>query len=124
MDKDRIRDFVSASAPVERAPSLRSVNGIGARLIGTILLPGTTLYIAGVWFTFFYVPLFPEGFYIVSGNYPEYRFHRRTYYNAISELTGSDVARRFIATSYGGSVVVAVLVFFMFYIVSLVFHSR
>ena len=64
--------------PVESAPALKRVNGIGVGLLGWKReIPGSPMYFKGYWITVLFFPLIPLGFYVVSGGYPEYRFHAR-----------------------------------------------
>ncbi|KPP90148.1 MAG: hypothetical protein HLUCCO15_09885 [Erythrobacteraceae bacterium HL-111] len=35
------------------------------------------MYFKGYWISFLFLPVIPLGFYVVSGGYPEYRFHAK-----------------------------------------------
>ena len=61
---------------IVRAPPLRRVNGIGFALLGRKReIPDSPMYFKGYWFTILFIPIIPICFYVVSGGYPQYRFH-------------------------------------------------
>jgi hypothetical protein len=61
--------------PVDRAPSLRRVNGWGCSLVGRYKDPEIApLYYALYVFTVVWIPLMPVQIYIVSGDFSGYRF--------------------------------------------------
>jgi hypothetical protein len=63
---------------VTSPPPLYRMNGIGFALLGRKReIKGSKLYFKGYWLSVFFVPVLPLCFYVVSGGYPEYRFHAK-----------------------------------------------
>lgn len=62
--------------PVSSAPTMRRTNGCGVILLGRQReIPGSRMFIKGLWATFAFIPIWPFRFYVVSGSYDEYYFH-------------------------------------------------
>ena len=69
---EKLRGKIS---PIDRAPSLRRVNGWGCSLVGRYKDPEIApLYYALYVFTIVWIPLMPVQIYIVSGDFSGYRF--------------------------------------------------
>ena len=74
---------------IDSAPPLRTVNGVGVRLCGTLLIPGHPgVFISAYWLVFLFIPIVPLAFYVVSGGYPEYRFFGKLTFMDISGAYG------------------------------------
>lgn len=64
---ESIRVLLSRIERIDRAPVLRTVNGIGLRISGRILIPTVEkYYITAQWVTIFFIPIIPIKYYLVS----------------------------------------------------------
>jgi hypothetical protein len=62
-------------APIESAPSLSTINGVGFKLYGsTDADPATGSYLSTYYFVFFFIPIFPICRYRVTSSGDSYRF--------------------------------------------------
>ncbi len=91
MSNEAVERLLGRMVKIEAAPTLRTVNGTGLTLAGTLLLPGIRdARIAGYWFTFLFLPLLPLRLYVVSGSYPgPYRFHGAIKFRHVYQAYGS-----------------------------------
>lgn len=63
----RIAQLQDIMQPIQSAPALFRINGIGPTLLGQLRYPYVEpYYIAMQFFTFLFIPLFPLGFYVVK----------------------------------------------------------
>jgi len=94
--------------PIDSAPVLRRVNGIGAGLLGWKReIPGSSMYFKGYWFTVLFFPIIPICFYVVSGGYPEYRFHAKmSLWNFVRTYKWSSIGYIFSAFLEAGALFV------------------
>ena len=72
---------------VQSAPTLWRFNGIGFTVLGSLkddlLRP---LYFAMRWFTVLWIPIFPAGIYLLSGDSTEYRFYKKLSLSKFHEI--------------------------------------
>lgn len=90
MDKqERAAELLRVATTVERAPSLRRVNGIGTTIVGTFRHPDLgNLFIGAHWFTFFFIPLLRNSLYVMAdGPGGTYRF--------VATISSQDFAKIF-----------------------------
>lgn len=85
--------LINTMVRISSAPVLRTVNGFGFRLCGTLALPGLKQqHLAAHWFVAFFLPVLPLGLYVVSGNYPgPYKFYGRVRFRIAVRAYGSRI---------------------------------
>jgi hypothetical protein len=89
MNDPGVMHLLERMKPIQSAPALRTVNGVGLRLCGKLMLPGIRdAFISAHWLVIFFLPIVPLGLYVVSGAYPEYRFHGRLSFSDVSAVYG------------------------------------
>ncbi len=75
---ERWKEIKPRLNPIQQPPTLYRLNGIGVALLGRKReIAGSRLYFKGYWLTVFFIPILPLCFYLVSGGYPEYKFHAK-----------------------------------------------
>ena len=67
MADQTFRDLFANIKIIKAGPDTRTINGIGGRLCGQISIPGSGKnYITALWFTVFFLPLFPVSIYLMK----------------------------------------------------------
>jgi hypothetical protein len=88
-----VRQLIGNLQKVESAPALRTFNGFGFRLSGSLMLPGMNgVYISAYWFVALFLPIIPLGLYVVSGHYPgPYKFYGKLAFGDAVKAYGSRI---------------------------------
>ncbi|HET7232208.1 MAG TPA: hypothetical protein VFJ16_19530 [Longimicrobium sp.] len=91
----RVADLQRIMQPINSAPTLFRVNGIGPTLLGQLRYPYVEpYYIAMQFFTFVFVPLFPLGVYVVkAGEGNSYYFVGKIRYADLRAYAGPEGMR-------------------------------
>ncbi len=92
----RLSDLQRIMQPVDRAPTLFRINGIGPTLIGRLRYPYMEpYYVSMQFFTLFFIPLFPLGFYVVkTGGGNSYYFVGQLRHADLRAFAGPEGMRR------------------------------
>lgn len=91
----RIAQLQRIMQPIRSAPALFRINGVGPTLLGELRYPYVEpYYIAMQFFTFFFIPLFPLGFYVVKdGGGNSYVFIGKIRYADLRDYAGPEGMR-------------------------------
>ena len=122
----RVEDLLNRVEPIESAPTLRTANGFGTRMSGSLKHPGMRgLYVSCRWFVILFLPIIPLQCYIVSGGRGpgrNYRFHGKIAWPDVVESFGTRAWWLVVSAWIEGFIVllvVGLLIFSARYIVHL-----
>jgi hypothetical protein len=133
MTDDEFTKLIEGSKPVNSAPVLRTINGMGFKLSGRIDIPGIDdgRHIAVYWFVFFFLPLIPIAVYVVKGTSgAHYTFFRRLRFVSVINAYGWGTLRLYGSAWIDGGItiiifaVVVCCLSLLFWGIGQVFHHR
>jgi hypothetical protein len=83
--------LLASMAPLATAPTLRTVNGIGFRLSGSLSISGAPdRKISCYWFVLFFLPVIPVRLYVVSGpTNCQYTFYGSPSFGNVAKVYGN-----------------------------------
>ena len=115
---EAVERLISQMKPVKAAPTLRTVNGIGCRLSGRLLIPDVdTAYISILWLVVFFIPIIPIRIFVVSSAGRTYRLHGSLKLRNVLDAYGT----RFfwiLASSYIEGILLVILLLMVIVVVS------